>query len=215
MDRVYHIVHVEDRHYFVGFGDSGAAFDVASLDKMEYSVFVTVNEAIATMRTKLGLNRNDFAVLARISAKMVYRLENGQTPSSAALVKLAQIAKVNHLVALENLFEATRRANISARVETVSTTGRARRVTKSDLKHWSAVLYTIKNELLKLYTTDLYKIPTPVRDVIRTQAIEIDYRVRDEIEMCIGEPITAERLYELEHPLPRLPRTRSTQKGTK
>jgi transcriptional regulator with XRE-family HTH domain len=150
------------------------------------------SEAVASLRKKLELSREQFAQRVGVSAKMIQRIEAGQQPSTRVLAKLAAIAKDAELKPFEDLFDATRRANMGARVDDVRKTGRARRVALSDLKYWSAYLHKHASTIQGIS-------PETEREHLvehlRVAASTMDH-IASEIDIPIAEPYTFTRMQE-------------------
>jgi transcriptional regulator with XRE-family HTH domain len=104
---------------------------------------VTTSKAITELREKLKLSREDFGPLIGVSARTVYRLEDGQQPTTKALLKLAEVSRNAKLYAFADLFQATRDTNINARVKKVSTSNRARRIPVEELSFWHSWIESI------------------------------------------------------------------------
>jgi transcriptional regulator with XRE-family HTH domain len=90
-----------------------------------------------TLRKRLDMTREEFGHRIGVSGRTVYRFENGQQPTTKALLRLAEMSDKAELSAHAALFRATRLTNINARVDKVSTSQRARRVVIEELRHWS------------------------------------------------------------------------------
>jgi DNA-binding XRE family transcriptional regulator len=121
-----------------GYQEVAIADVLAKVDNIIYSVLVTTSEAILDIQRKCELSREDLAETLGVSAKTIYRLENGQQPTTKVLVGLEKFCRKVELKPLAEFFMAIRRANMSVRSESVASTSRARRVPFGDLASWAA-----------------------------------------------------------------------------
>jgi transcriptional regulator with XRE-family HTH domain len=156
------------------------------------------SEAALNLRQRLGLSRDEFARRAGVSAKMIQRIEGGQQPTTRVLMTLANVARDAGFQPIADLFMATRRANMSARVEAVSETERVRRVALGDLKYWSAHLHETRQSILKLLTQDSSDRRVDrgfLVESLRNAAHVMDH-IRDEIEIPIAEEYSGKRMEE-------------------
>jgi transcriptional regulator with XRE-family HTH domain len=151
--------------------------------------FMTASEAVASLRERLEMTREEFAQRIGVSAKMVQRIEGGQQPTTRVLMKFANLAADAGFQSLADLFEATRRTNAEARVRTVRTTQRVRRVALSDLKYWSAYLEQTHWTIVKFLENPSTN-PAVSIEYLRNAAWVMEH-VREEIEIPIAEPYSS------------------------
>jgi transcriptional regulator with XRE-family HTH domain len=163
-----------------------------------YSELVTVSEAILRLRKKLGTSPEHFAPRLGVSARTVYRLEKGQQPTTHALVRLAEMAHEAGMQQIALLFEATRLTNLGARAEKTSGTKRVRRVSLSDLKHWSDSLnraaHTIEDTLAE---DNLIAHKTPAHIFVSHSLRDAGWvmcLIRRELEVVIAEAFSSASL---------------------
>lgn len=162
------------------------------VDRIDDNGFMNASEAVLSLRLRQGLSREEFAQRLDVSAKMIQRIEGGQQPTAHVLVRLADIARDAGVEPLADLFDATRRANMSARVKPVEKTERVRRVALSDLKYWSAYLYQAAKAIEGVS-------PKLEREYLLEHlrhAAWVMHHVRDEIEIPIAEQVSIRRIEE-------------------
>jgi transcriptional regulator with XRE-family HTH domain len=162
---------------------------------------MNTSEAVFELRKRLKLSREDFAEHLGVSSRTVYRLESGQAPTTKTLLVLAEMARNAGLKAFADLFEATRRTNISARVKRVSASNLARRVTSAELGRWAA---SVEEDIGHLNTAlDWLAKGSPVDSGVLWLILGHQRRLLEDIELYIagadkpGE-ITWERIQKLE-----------------
>lgn len=105
---------------------------------------MTTSEAIVKFRNKLTLSQAELAVALGIGARSVSRYENGREPNAEVLDRLSGLARKAELKRFDDLFQAKRRSDIANQIETLPSSGTARRVSFQDLGSWAAKAKEIK-----------------------------------------------------------------------
>jgi transcriptional regulator with XRE-family HTH domain len=115
-----------------------------------YTFIVTTAEAIAKLRSKIGLTQLEFSEKLGVTITSISRYENGREPNRKVLQALAVMAESAGLDYLRDIFSAKRQADIVARVERLPSTGTARRIPFNELGRWRAMADFIAERLIKV-----------------------------------------------------------------